>query len=94
MLRGLPGTDMAAADFVLVLACVSLATVAGFVSLLPGGLGVRELVMIPLLGSRFGAPTALIAAVVIRIVWLASEVLVSAIMGSMSKRFVSKSKED
>ena len=93
VLRGLPGTEIGGADYVLVLACVSLATVAGFVSLLPGGLGVRELVMLPLLAPRFGEPTALIAAVMIRIVWLASELLMSAIMGGMLKRFVG-SKED
>ena len=80
VLKGMPGTDLTLSDFPLTLACVSLATVAGFVALLPGGLGVRELVMIPLLGGRFGAATALIAAVIIRFVWLASELIASGIM--------------
>jgi uncharacterized membrane protein YbhN (UPF0104 family) len=80
VIRGLPGTDISAGDYSLTLACVSLATVAGFVSLLPGGLGVRELVMIPLLGARFGAANAVIAAIVIRFIWLASEIISSAII--------------
>ena len=77
VLKGLPGTEVSSSDYPLSLACVSLATVAGFVSLLPGGIGVRELVMIPLLGARFGTITAIVAAVVIRIVWLAAELLMS-----------------
>ncbi|MCH2183250.1 MAG: YbhN family protein [Mariniblastus sp.] len=67
-------------DYRLCLASVSLATVAGFVSLLPGGLGVRELVMIPILGMSFGSVVAVIAAILIRFVWLASELITSGII--------------
>lgn len=80
VLKGLPGTEVSLSDFPLTLACVSLATVAGFVSLLPGGIGVRELVMIPLLGAHFGSVTAIVAAIVIRVVWLATELMSSAII--------------
>jgi uncharacterized membrane protein YbhN (UPF0104 family) len=80
VLKGLPGAEVGIRDYPLALACVSLATVAGFVSLLPGGIGVRELVMIPLLGARFGSVTAIVAAIVIRIVWLAAELLTSGII--------------
>lgn len=80
VLKGLPGTHVTFEDFPLTLACVSLATVAGFVSLLPGGIGVRELVMIPLLGERFGPVTAIVAAIVIRVVWMAAELLTSGII--------------
>lgn len=80
VIRGLPGAEIIVRDYPLCLACVSLATVAGFVSLLPGGLGVRELVIIPLLGARFGPVIAVIAAIVIRLVWLASEFVASAII--------------
>ena len=73
VIRGILG-DLQPEDYWLTLACVSLATVAGFVSLLPGGIGVRELVMIPLLGPTIGPANAIIAAIVIRLVWLASEV--------------------
>jgi uncharacterized membrane protein YbhN (UPF0104 family) len=48
--------------------------------LLPGGLGVRELVMIPLLGTRYGTVTAVLAAVVIRLVWLITELLSTCII--------------
>jgi len=77
VLKGLPDTSVTWAHYPLALACVSLATVAGFVSLLPGGIGVRELVMIPLLGAAFGSVNAIVAAVVIRIVWLAAELMTS-----------------
>lgn len=80
ILSSLPETDVAISDFPLALACVSLATVAGFASLLPGGIGVRELVMIPLLGPRFGVPIAIIAAILIRLVWIAAELLGSGII--------------
>ncbi|MDB4481081.1 flippase-like domain-containing protein, partial [bacterium] len=80
VLKGLPGTAVAISDFSLAMVCVSLATVAGFVSLLPGGLGVRELVMIPLLGSQFGAVTAIVAAIVIRVIWLTAELATSGII--------------
>lgn len=77
VLKGLPGVEVGVQDYSLALACVSLATVAGFVSLMPGGLGVRELVMIPLLGPAIGASNAIVAAIVIRLVWLGA-ILVSA----------------
>ena len=80
VLYGMGGVDVGWGDYPLALACVCLATVAGFVSLLPGGIGVRELVMIPLLGARFGSVTAVVAAVVIRLVWLSAELLTSGII--------------
>lgn len=75
VLKGLPATEIVYADYWLALACVSLATVAGFVSLLPGGIGVRELVMIPLLGPAIGPVNAIVAAVVVRLVWLTAELI-------------------
>ena len=73
VLLAFPGSHPGLSDFPLVLACVSLAVVTGFVSLLPGGLGVRELVMVPLLGGLVGPVTAVAAAVVLRLVWLVAE---------------------
>lgn len=80
VILGIPGSDIGPGDFPLTLACITLATVAGFVSLLPGGIGVRELVMIPLLGARFGPVIAIVAAIAIRIVWLAAELATSGII--------------
>ena len=86
VLQSIPGTDVVWSDYWLALAAVSLATVAGFVSLLPGGLGVRELVMIPLLGTRYSAVTAIMAAVLIRLVWLATELVTSGIILFLYRR--------
>jgi uncharacterized membrane protein YbhN (UPF0104 family) len=59
-------------------AAVSLATVAGFLSLIPGGAGVREAVLIGLMRQTgFAAADALLAAAMLRIVWLAAELAIS-----------------
>ena len=86
VIYGMGDSGITMGDYPLTLACVCLATVAGFVSLLPGGIGVRELVMIPLLGARFGSVTAVVAAVVIRLVWLSAELLTSGIIYVSSKK--------
>jgi len=88
VLKGLPSGDIIWADYPLALVCVTLATVAGFVSLLPGGLGVRELVLIPMLGSRLGTANAIIAAVLIRIIWLAAELVSFAIIYIVNRLIV------
>jgi uncharacterized membrane protein YbhN (UPF0104 family) len=67
-------------DLSLVTASVCLAMVAGFLSLLPGGLGVRELVVITLLSPSYGEVAAITSAGLLRIVWLLSELFVSAIL--------------
>ena len=61
-------------------ASVSLSTVAGFVSMLPGGLGVRELVLDQLLQEPFGNTYGHLSAIVLRIIWLLTEVLASIIL--------------
>jgi len=66
-----------------------LAFVAGFLSLLPGGVGVRETVLTTLLGPIIGTGPALLAAVVARLVQLAVEsVIAAAIWTMMSRRHV------
>ena len=83
----IPGSNVTLSDFWLTLTCVSLATVLGFVSLVPGGIGVRELAIIPMLAPRFGSPTAIFAAVIIRLVWLSSILLGSAIIYVVQRAF-------
>lgn len=69
-------------------ASVALAMVAGFLSLVPGGAGVRELILAELMIPHFEqiAPqspaeaAALVSAVVLRLVWLASELLISGVL--------------
>jgi uncharacterized membrane protein YbhN (UPF0104 family) len=64
----------------MVIAAVAFAVVAGFASLLPGGLGVRDLVLTELLAPSCGAANALVAAVLMRLVWLVSELAVCVIL--------------
>ena len=69
-------------------ASVALAMVAGFLSLIPGGAVVRELILTELMVPYFGqtAPqisaevAALVSAVLLRLVWLVSELGISGIL--------------
>ena len=85
-LRAFPGDSRtmveSLADLPAIVACAALAVVLGFVSLLPGGVGVRELVVVTLLTPlpNTGSAKALAAALVVRVVWLLAEVLVSTIL--------------
>ena len=67
-------------DFPLLLAGVALAMVVGFLSLMPGGAFVRELVLAELMVPRFGSATALVSAVLLRLIWLVTELLISGIL--------------
>jgi uncharacterized membrane protein YbhN (UPF0104 family) len=68
----------------LYVAAVSLATVAGFLSLIPGGALVREFVLLELLVLLPGVDpaTALLGAVLLRLIWLVAELLISGILYS------------
>jgi uncharacterized membrane protein YbhN (UPF0104 family) len=64
------------------LAAVTMAIVAGFLSLIPGGAGVREYMITVILGHfyfteilelPFATATALVAAVILRLIWLSVE---------------------
>jgi uncharacterized membrane protein YbhN (UPF0104 family) len=67
-------------DIFLLTACIAMSTVAGFVSGLPGGLGVRELVVMVLVKPHFGAAAAVISAVVHRCVMIVVDLMVGGIM--------------
>jgi hypothetical protein len=67
-------------DLPLLVATVAFAVVAGFASMLPGGLGVRDLLLTELLAPICGPANALIAAVLMRLVWLVSELAVCVIL--------------
>ncbi len=54
--------------------------VAGFLSLIPGGIGVRELIVIPLLQPHFGAVVAIISAILLRVSWMVAELLMAGIL--------------
>jgi glycosyltransferase 2 family protein len=64
-----------------VIASVALATVAGFVvAVLPGGLGVREGVLMSALAPALGSDHAVVAALVLRLVWVAAELAGAAVL--------------
>ena len=62
-----------------VIASVALATVAGFaVPVAPGGLGVREYVLWSALGTAIENDQAVVGALVLRLVWVVTEVVAAA----------------
>ena len=64
----------------LLVAAVSLAVVGGFVSMLPGGFVVRDALLLELLSPTCGSANALIASVLLRLVWLVSELTICGIL--------------
>ena len=70
-----------------VTASVALATVAGFVvAVMPGGLGVREGVLMVALGPSLGQDEAVVAALALRLVWVVAEVAAAAVLMPMGAR--------
>jgi glycosyltransferase 2 family protein len=67
-------------DVPLLTACVALALVAGFLSLLPGGIGIREYVVMTLLAGPFGPGAAAVSAILLRFVWLLGELMLAGIL--------------
>ncbi len=64
-----------------IIAAVALATLAGFVvAVLPGGLGVREGVLMSALAPALGQDRSVVAALMLRLVWVAAEVVAAAIL--------------
>lgn len=60
-------------------AAAALSVVGGFLSFIPGGLGVREAALFKLLTPWFGDEGALVAAFVSRLVWIIAELAIAAI---------------
>ena len=67
-------------NFLGYVASVSLAMVAGFLSLIPGGAVVREAILTGITGPSLGEGVALVAAVALRLVWLVSEMVISGML--------------
>lgn len=90
---GVPGVD-AFHHFAYYLGSVSLSKVAGFVSLIPAGLGVADLTLTELLrlyGTKVlslsdAQATALVAAVLLRLTWLVAEIVISIILYAVGRR--------
>lgn len=64
--------------FAIATAAISLAVVAGFASLIPGGAGVRELVLTTILGVSIGPAHGIMAAILARVVYIAVEAVLAA----------------
>jgi uncharacterized membrane protein YbhN (UPF0104 family) len=64
------------------IAAVSLAMVIGFLSMVPAGLGVRDLVLVGLLVKLFAVSdaSAIVAGGLLRLVWLVAELVISGIL--------------
>ena len=60
-------------------ATVALAVVAGFLSFLPSGAGARELVISAMLAPAIGPSGAVVAAILLRLIYLAVELLMAGI---------------
>lgn len=71
--------EVTAIDAAIAAAAMALAVVAGFVSLLPGGAGVREWILAAILASRIGVTEALTAALLARVLFLGVELAAAAI---------------
>jgi glycosyltransferase 2 family protein len=75
-------------DLPRLVAAVAFAVVAGFLSMLPGGLVVRDALLMQLLAPVCGEANALVASLLLRLVWLLTEVVVCGILyiGARSKQ--------
>lgn len=65
--------------YALLVSIVALATVGGFISMIPGGLGTREWILLETLGPVIGNTQAIVAVILFRMVWLFSEVLAASL---------------
>jgi uncharacterized membrane protein YbhN (UPF0104 family) len=78
---GLPEGELST-HFVDYTAAVSLSVVAGFLAFIPGGLGVRDMILAVLLVRllQIGDAPAAVASGLLRIVWLAAELAVFGVL--------------
>ncbi len=67
-------------DLPLFVAAAAFSVVAGFLSQLPAGLGVRDGLLIKILVPACGDVNAIVVAVLLRVVWLVSELAVCGIL--------------
>jgi uncharacterized membrane protein YbhN (UPF0104 family) len=65
---------------------VAMGTVAGFLSFIPGGAGVREIVQTEILASNYADGPALIATILWRLVMLVTELLLAIMLYWMGPR--------
>jgi uncharacterized membrane protein YbhN (UPF0104 family) len=74
----------------LVTAVSALATVGGFLSFLPGGLGSREWILVETLAPALGedrTADAAVAAVLLRVVWIVAELVATAVFWQLDRQW-------
>ena len=82
-LRAIPTMTIVAVtiqDWPFITVCYAMAILAGFVVMVPGGLGVREYVVMQVLAGPYGVGAAVVSAVLVRLVSLLAEVTCSAVL--------------
>jgi glycosyltransferase 2 family protein len=78
------GEILALGKVPVMIGAVALATISGFVvAVVPGGLGVREGVLMSLLAPALGRDRAVVAAVLLRLVWVVAELAAAAVLVPM-----------
>jgi len=77
---GFAGDSPLVDQWVVCTAAAALSVVVGFLSFIPGGFFVREAVIITFLAPTYGEKEALVAAILVRLVWLVAELSVSVIL--------------
>ncbi len=84
VIRALSVAELSVELVAIVTASVALATVAGFVvAVLPGGLGVREWVLMTTLAPALGEDLAVLSALALRLTWVAAEAVAALILGPL-----------
>ena len=68
-------------------ASVAFATIAGFVSMMPGGLGTREWVLIETLGPIVGIPQVMLAAGIMRLQWVITELVAGGVLWYFNRQW-------
>ena len=89
VLRALPlieDTHLSLVSYARWMSSVTLAVVAGFLSLIPGGICVREWVLDQLMTPQYGQTAAILSALLLRTVWLLPAVAVSIILYGWAPR--------
>ncbi len=82
LLQALTGdtSAMDVSDWIRCTTAVAVSWIAGFVLATPGGLGPREVLLQQFLTPHYGARLAVIAAVLLRVLWTAAELLCAAVV--------------
>jgi uncharacterized membrane protein YbhN (UPF0104 family) len=75
-----PDAALQLSDWQLCVSAVAVSWVAGFVLSTPGGLGPREFFLQQALTPRYGARTAVVAVILLRVLWTVAELLCAAVV--------------